>query len=477
MILMKFRNEQIILNNSTTNILRKLRLDSMEILKSAVNAVKPVKLVENYLKTIKRELKGHKKTLDLEQFKRIYVVGGGKACGAMAKALEETLGEKIEEGIINVLDGTENQYDLEKILLNGASHPIPDEKSVVGVRKMLSILEKATTGDLILVLISGGGSSLMTYPSEEIKLEEIQRLTENMLRSGASINELNTVRKHLSRIKGGRLVKAAYPSTVISLILSDVVDDPIDTIASGPTAPDTTTFSDAISALQKHNLWEEAPKSIRTLLETGLKGLIEETPKPGDKIFSKVHNIIVGNNYTACKAAVKRAEALGYQPLLMSTRIEGEARQVGLILSGISKEIVETQNPVPPPAAVIIGGETVVKVLGTGLGGRNQEVALSASLGIDGLDAVITALATDGIDGPTEAAGAIVDGSTLKRANSMKLEPKKYLDDNDSYNFFESLGDALITGPTGTNVNDLMTILVAGNQKNARDHKFFKDTT
>ncbi len=300
----------------------------------------------------------------------------------------------------------------------------------------------------------------MTYPAWDISLEEIRLLTEELLRSGATINELNAVRKHLSAVKGGLMAKRAHPASVLSLILSDVVGDPLDTIASGPTAPDQTTFGDAIRVLKSRGLWKGTPKSIRRRLEEGLSGDVEETPKAGDRMFEKVHNVVVGSNLTAAQAALGRADELGYNSLLLSTSVEGEAKEVGKELADIAKELVEKDTPVKRPAALIAGGETTVTVTGNGVGGRNQELVLGASLEITEYDIVMAALATDGIDGPTDAAGAIVDGTTMKRAETLNLDALKLLADNDSHTFFSKLGDAFFTGPTGTNVNDLTLILV-----------------
>jgi len=457
---MLFKNHDEILANATTETFRRLRWDAMDILKSAVEAVDPCDAVKRSLKVAGGHLQCDGVDLDLGSFSRIFVIGGGKASGAMAVAVDELLGSRISGGVVNVLKGTGGAYQLGRVRLNGASHPIPDEDGLEGVRRMLTLLDDSEENDLFIVLISGGGSSLMTCPAESIRLEDIQKVTDLLLRKGATINELNAVRKHLSSVKGGQMAERARPSTVLALILSDVVGDPLDTIASGPTAPDETTFKDAKDVLKRHGLWEEVPVPIRLRLERGVRGEIKETPKPGDRTFDKVHNVVVGSNIIAARAAAERASALGYSSMILSTMVEGEASQVGTALAGVAREVVATGNPLPPPAAVVVGGETTVTVVSSGRGGRNQELALSAALKIEGLPMVIATLATDGIDGPTEAAGAVVDGSTLKRARSMDLDISRYLADNDSNGFFTALGDALVTGPTGTNVNDLTLILV-----------------
>jgi glycerate-2-kinase len=459
---MLFLNEMGILENAASHTLRKLRRDAMDILSTAVEAVDPGEAIRRNLVIDNGELRIDGVALDLDRYSNVYVIGGGKAGGSMAEAIEELLGDRVTTGILNVLKGTESDYHLEKIRLNGASHPTPGEDGVRGVEEMLTLMEGAGEEDLFIVLISGGGSSLMTYPAWDISLSEIRSLTERLLRSGATINELNAVRKHLSAIKGGLMAKGAHPATVLSLILSDVVGDPLDTIASGPTSPDHTTFEDAIGVLKNRGIWDETPPSVRRHLEKGLGGEVEETPKAGDMIFDRVINVVMGSNLTASRAALGRAEELGYHSLLWSTSVEGEAKEVGMALADIANEIVAADTPVKRPAALIAGGETTVTVTGNGIGGRNQELALSASLKIVGCDAVIAALATDGIDGPTDAAGAIVDGSTLERAERLNMDALQFLEDNDSYTFFRRLGDTFSTGPTGTNVNDLTLILVPG---------------
>jgi glycerate-2-kinase len=458
---MRIINEQRLLSNARSEVIGKLRRDALDILKSAVEAVDAKMVVYRALRLDGSRLTLNGANLDLDRFSRIFVVGGGKAGGAMAEAVEERLGSRIFGGAVNVLKGTGGSHHLRRIELNEASHPIPDEEGVRGVEKMLAPVDHAGERDLVIVLVSGGGSALMTYPAAGIGLDELKKLTDGLLRCGATINELNAVRKHLSGIKGGQLARRAFPATVVGMILSDVVGDPLDVIASGPTAPDRSTFRDAIDVLRRHGLWDGAPIPIRRRLESGASGMIEETPKPGDKIFERVLNVVVGNNFTAARAAVDRAKEMGYNAVLLSTMMEGEARHVGTVYAAVAREIASSGNPTTPPAAIVAGGETTVKVKGSGRGGRNQELALSAALKIDGMDAVVVALATDGIDGPTDAAGAMVDGWTMARARSMDLSPIEHLDENDSYGFFDALGDTIVTGPTGTNVNDIAIILMA----------------
>lgn len=458
---MKIRNKLQLLENTPSQKLRRLRRDALDILEAAVEEVDPRRAILRHITREGNLLRACGIELDMGRFRRILVVGGGKAGGAMAEALEELIGDKITAGVVNILRGTKIGYSYDRIELREASHPIPAEDGVRGVTKMLELIKGLNQDDLVIVLISGGGSALMADPAEGVNLEELRELTEMLLRCGATINELNAVRKHLSMIKGGQLARRAYPATILGLIISDVVGDPLDVIASGPTAPDPTTFKDAYEILRKYGLWDRVAESIRSRITAGLKGMVEETPKPGDKIFNRVFNLIVGSNMTAAKAAASKASTLGYKTLILSTRVEGEARHVGKVYGGVASEVAASGNPIPPPAALVLGGETTVTVTGKGKGGRNQEAALSSAYKIEGLNAVIACLATDGIDGPTDAAGAIVDGTTINRAEAIGVSPEEYLRENDSYSFFKRLGDLIITGPTGTNVNDLAVILVS----------------
>lgn len=301
----------------------------------------------------------------------------------------------------------------------------------------------------------------MPLPRDGIPIADKREITEALLKCGATIGEINTVRKHISDIKGGWLAKNAYPATIVNLILSDVVGDRLEFIASGPTVPDPTTFSDAITVLKKYALWDTTPKSIGKLLSDGENHLVPETPKPNDDAFKKVCNVIVGSNRTASLAAYKHLNSTGLNAVLLTSTLEGEARCVGAILASIAHEVSSSDNPVQKPAGIVAGGETTVTVTGKGIGGRNQELALAAALRLDGMDGVALASAsTDGVDGPTDAAGAIVDGKTLVRARKMGLTPEGHLADNDAYSFFLQLGDLILTGPTGTNVNDVSTIVV-----------------
>jgi len=435
---------------------RELALKSLE---AAIKAVDPKLLIKSKLRLEDSLLCVDGHVFDLKKFKNVYVIGGGKASGSMAEALEEVLGSKITGGLVNI--PKENRHKASTIRLHKASHPIPDESGVEGTRKMLEIAEKAGEEDLIICLISGGGSSLMPMPRGEITLADKRQITEELLKCGATINEINTVRKHISEFKGGWLAKKAYPATILNLVLSDVLGDPLDFIASGPTVPDSTTFSDAIKVLKKYGLWDKAPKSIKKVLTDGERGLIPETPKAGDEAFKKVFNVIIGNNRAASMAACETLRSEGLNTLLLTSLLEGEARHVGTVLASIAREILASENPVKKPAGIVAGGETTVTVTGKGRGGRNQEIALAASLKIRGLEGVVIAsLSTDGVDGPTDAAGAIADEKTIARAETLGLRAEEFLADNNSYGFFSKLGDLILTGPTGTNVNDVSVIIV-----------------
>ena len=453
------KNREKLITNGETELNQKARKLSLDSLESALNAVDPKRIIKSRISLQNSVLKVNGYSFDLKRFKHVYVVGGGKASGSMAEALEQILSEHITDGFINIPRGTKHKTKV--IKLHETSHPIPDETGVKGTRRILEIAEKAGENDLVICLISGGGSSLMPLPRGDISIVDKKKITEALLKCGATINEINTVRKHISDFKGGWLAKKAYPATVLNLILSDVIGDPLDFIASGPTVPDSTTFHEAVKILKKYELWNTVPESIRKVLSDGEKGLIPETPKADDQVFKKVFTVVVGNNRFASLAACESLRSNGLNTLLLTSTLEGEARHVGTVLASIAREISISQNPVSKPAGIVAGGETTVTVKGKGLGGRNQEIALSAALKLEGMNGVVLAsLSTDGVDGPTDAAGAIVDGKTLERAANKGLNPEEFLAENNSYNFFSELGDLIFTGPTGTNVNDVSVIIV-----------------
>ena len=397
---------------------------------------------------------------DLAGVEQVWVVGGGKAATAMVAALHQILGSRLDGGlVVTKYDHVDPGLDTGPVDVVEAGHPLPDDAGVQGTARMADLLASATERDLVLAVISGGGSALLTLPSAGLDLVDLQETTDLLLRAGATIVELNTVRKHLSQIKGGGLARLAGGARVASLILSDVVGDPLDVIASGPTVPDPTTFADATTILERYGLAGRVPQAVRRHLQAGLRGQLPDTPKAGAALFARVHNVIVGSNRLAAEGAVKEAQARGFNALLLSTFVEGEAREVALVAAALAKELVHYDRPVPRPACLVWGGETTVTVRGQGKGGRNQELALAAALAMQDLpNVLLVALGTDGTDGPTDAAGAVATGETIGRAAALGLDPFAHLANNDAYTFFDALGDLIRTGPTGTNVNDLLLL-------------------
>jgi glycerate-2-kinase len=419
-----------------------------EIFSAALAAVDPFTAVESELEQVRTFFR-------VGDFTRLLVTGFGKASWRMAAACEHLLSDLITDGIIVTKYGhvsASNRFA--RIATYEAGHPVPDENGVIATRAIVDLARGADERTLILCLISGGGSALLVAPREGITLGDKQGLTDLLLKSGATINELNAVRKHLSMVKGGRLAQIAHPASIISLIVSDVIGDSLDVIASGPTAPDLSTFSEARAVLEKYRLTHRVPNAILSMLEQGSRGEITETPKQGDDIFENVQNIIVASNSTALAAAKAKAEELGFHTSIFSSTLQGEAREVA---RSLAHHILAAN--LTRPACVLSGGETTVTVRGTGVGGRNTELALAFALEIDGVDGVtLLAAGTDGTDGPTDAAGAVVDGRTISRARSMQLDAPAYLNNNDSYAFFRKTNDLLVTGPTGTNVMDIQII-------------------
>jgi hydroxypyruvate reductase len=391
---------------------------------------------------------------------RLLVVGAGKAAGAMAAAVEETWGERVSGGLVVVKD--DHLAPTRRIRLAEAGHPVPDERGITAAREILGLASSARDGDLVLVLISGGASALTPAPVPPITLADKQAMTRLLLAAGADIGQLNAVRKHCSFFKGGQLARAAAPARVAALLLSDVIGDPLDVIGSGPTAPDASTFADALAILDRFDLRGRMPGSVRERLERGARGEIAETPKPDDPLFARVDNVVIGNNQIVVDAAAERARALGFLPHVLTRSLSGEARVAGRELVALGRDIRAGRGPVAPPACVIAGGETTVTVTGGGRGGRCQELALSAMIEMDGAEGLtVLAAGTDGTDGPTDAAGAIADGGSAGRARREGEDPRARLGDNDSYPLFARLGDLVVTGPTNSNLLDLYLVLVA----------------
>jgi len=444
--------------------LKKMRSEAREIFDSCLEPVDPYGAVKRFLhlegdRMILGMDKGSGIELDLKKYDRISLVGAGKATAPMARAVEELFGERIHKGIIIVKYGFTEALEMTEIV--EAGHPVPDENGVNGTGKILDFLEKAGEKDLFFSLISGGGSALLCQPAGDITLSEKQQITKLLLACGASIDEINAVRKHISLAKGGQMARAIAPATVVNLMLSDVVGDKMDVIASGPFVPDSATFKDVQDIFRKYDL-KDIPTSINKYVEAGLKGQVPETPKVGESIFKNVYNIIVGSNILALEAAAEKAKALGYGTLILSSMVEGETKDVALVHSAIAKEILKTGKPIPAPACIISGGETTVTIRGNGLGGRNQEFGLAAALDLKGLPprVVILSGGSDGNDGPTDSAGAIVDPLTVKRGQDAGADAALYLKNNDAYHFIEKTNDHLMTGPTNTNVMDVRLVLV-----------------
>ena len=430
----------------------------------ALSAVDPSKILKDRIR-IDRDhllikLEGNsEKVFDLKGVDKIFLVGAGKATSAMARAIEEIFEDRITRGIITTKYG--HRLPLNKTEIIEAGHPLPDRKGYEGAKKIQRLLQESGPKDLVIFLLSGGGSALLPFPADQIDLKEKQEATQFLLDCGADIKEINTIRKHISRIKGGWLAKWAYPSTVIGLILSDVVGDHLDVIGSGPTVPDPSTFEEAWGILKEYDLLNEIAPSIRRHLQSGRKGKVEETPKPGEDVFEKVYNSIIGSNTLALFAAKEEAAAFGFNTLILSSSIEGETREAARFHTAIAKEVISSGNPIPRPACILSGGETTVTIKGKGLGGRNQEFVLASAFEISRIGKVVLLSGgTDGTDGPTDATGAVADHTTIDRGKAMGLDPNAFLDNNNAYPFFEKLGDLLITGPTYTNVMDVRIILV-----------------
>lgn len=438
----------------------RLRQDAHTLFQAGLVAVDPMEAIKRHVSLEGSLLQVGDRQYDLDGFDRVFVVGAGKAGASMSKAIEELLPGRINTGIVVVKH--DHLLPTRTIELVEAGHPLPDEDGTVGARRITELVRTATGEDLVICLLSGGGSALLPAPVPGITLAQKQEITELLLASGATINQINTIRKHISTIKGGQLARSVSPATLITLILSDVIGDPLDVIASGPTVPDSDSFGDCWHILDTFRLKEKIAEPILSRFRRGMKGRLPETPKPGDPAFEKTQNIVIASNALALQAAAKKARQLQYNTMVLSTFIEGETREVAKVHAAILKEILKSGSPLPRPACVLSGGETTVTIQGDGLGGRNQEFVLAAAIEIAGMDNVVCFSAgTDGTDGPTDAAGAIADGATVSRARALSLDPQRALRNNDSYHFFDPLGDLLRTGPTNTNVMDLR-ILLAG---------------
>jgi glycerate-2-kinase len=395
---------------------------------------------------------------DLRRYERIVVVGAGKATASMARAVEQRLGSRLQSGFVVVKYG--HVVPTRRIVVAESGHPVPDRSGQRAAARLCAMATELGRRDLLIVLLSGGASSLLPAPVAGVTLTDKQRTTQELLRCGASIREINTVRKHLSRIKGGRLAELTE-ATIVTVILSDVLGDDLSAIASGPTVPDPTTYQEAVAILRRYRIWRALPQRVRQHLNRGCQGFASETPKPGSSLFRRVHHHIVGNNAAAVMAVTSAAREAGLRTLVHTLALTGEAREAGQRFGALAKNIVHEGKPLQRPCCVVAGGETTVTVTGKGIGGRAQEFAAAAALEIAGLAKVwVVAIGTDGTDGPTDAAGAVVDGDTVARAKRLLVDLKDALKRHNTYPALKKLHQLIVTGPTGTNVNDLYLLLV-----------------
>ncbi len=471
---MFIKNRDILLNENIPQKNLELRRILIDVLEIALNAVKPKILIKRAVIIDKNQLKIHNLSLDLTQFRRCIIIGGGKASGAMTAELENILisyGKIPFNGIINIPKGLEidDKNFSGRIRLNFASHPIPDDDGINGVKSMMDLIRNTSNNDLIFCLISGGGSALLPLPMKGLTLGDLKDVNSLLLASGANIKEINAIRKHLSAFKGGRLAKAANKNgepTIISLIISDVIGNRLDTIASGPTVPDQTTYEDAINYLKKYKIFDRIPENARKILLSGYKKEIPETPKKGDPCFLKVHNFIIGSVENAAKAAENYLKQNNIEVRYIQEKIKGEAREYGVnLFKIISQFIEENAKKVKTDKFALIGtGELTVTIKGGGIGGRNQEMLVSFLNSIKNKEInynfLILAVNLDGIEGNSKAMGALIDNSILNKITNENIKPIFFLDNNDSNSFFKKIESEIITGPTGCNVNDLILILI-----------------
>ena len=439
-----------------------LRADAARIWKAALLSVDPEEAVRKVVKRQGEILRIGRRQFQLKKIRKLWILGAGKAAAPMGQALERILGKYISGGILVTKYG--HSLPLKRLEIFEAGHPLPDANGRAAASRMLTLLrEEIGPDDLAICVLSGGASALLVSPAENISLKDKLQCTQLLLNCGANIHEMNAVRKHLSRVKGGGMARLIAPTRTVSLILSDVVGDDVTTIASGPMAPDPTTFADCLQILRKFEVLERVPASVRRCFELGAAGKLEETPKVGDPAFIKSESIIVGSNAQACTAAARMAKRLGYHATVLTSRLEGDTGEAARFHMNIAWEILSHRRPIRRPACIISGGETTVQVTGKGKGGRNQEFTLRcvSELARLPVPCVVASVGTDGTDGPTDAAGAIADTATYSR--SLKFGDQflnESLNNNDSYRFFHCLNDLIITGPTRTNVMDLRIVMV-----------------
>jgi glycerate 2-kinase len=441
---------------STAKALDKLHRDVLNAFERALEAANPRAIIRRNVKVNRGILVVGDIRIQLQKYGKVFVIGAGKASGYMAEEVERLLGSRITSGRVIIPDYQRPWPTSRRIMYLPGSHPVPSKKNIEGAMQMLALAERARSDDLVIMLLSGGASALMEYPLPGLTLRDETTTTDLLLKSGANIQEINTVRKHTSRVRGGRLAET-ISGRILTLIVSDVVGDELDAVGSGPTVPDPTSYHDAKKVLDKYALWSRVPVRVRNLIEQGIRGAVAETPK-NNKGFKRVNNVLVGSNRESCLAAARLMKEKGYGAHILSTHVRGEAREVGRFLGSILADIRNNEF-FSPPVAFIAGGETTVTVNGKGKGGRNQELALSAAVTIAGSkNVVVGSIGTDGVDGPTDAAGAICDGTTVPKGWRRGMDPEAFLENNDSYSYLSKLGDLVKTGPTGTNVNDIMII-------------------
>jgi glycerate 2-kinase len=437
-----------------------LEKDAFTILNAAIDAVRPSLLIRNQIGVERNTLRIKEEQIDLSHYENIYIVGAGKASAFMARSLEAILGDRVTAGAVVVKYAHGAPCQKTKILEGG--HPIIDENSLASTEQILNLVQKAGERDLVFCLISGGGSALLEKLPAGISLPDLQNTFKALLECGAAIEDINTVRRHLSLVKGGQLARAIAPATCITLIISDVIGDPVESIASGPTAPDTTTFSNTWQVIEKYQLANALPEAIKQQLQKGIEGENPETLKPGDPIFNRTRNIVLGNSFLSLKTAEQTARGLGYHTLILSSQIQGEAREIARAIAGMISEIIASEHPLPRPACLLMGGETTVTIRGDGKGGRNQELVLSALLSLKNVSEpyILVSCGTDGTDGPTDAAGGMISRDTWEKTRKLNLNPQEFLGRNDAYHFLEKVDGLIKTGPTGTNVMDIIFALV-----------------
>jgi hydroxypyruvate reductase len=432
----------------------------LTILEAALAAVDPYRATQAFLKRTENVLSVGEQSYDLDRFRRIFVVGAGKAGAPMAQAAEAVLGERITAGVVVVKIG--HSAPTQRVELVEAGHPRPNAAGVAAGRRILDLAAKAGEEDLVIALLSGGGSALLVAPAPGLTLADLQAMTDALLACGAAINEINCLRKHCSAVKGGQLARAIAPAILITFVLSDVVGNPLDVIASGPTVADKTTWADAWAIVRRYDLVDRLPPAIVARVRAGLAGEIPDTPKANDPAFAASQTLIVADNRAAAEAAGRKAGELGFNTLLLTTFVEGEASQVAKVAVALGKEVHSSGRPAAKPACLILGGETTVTLnANPGRGGRNQELALAAALALEGITGItIVSLATDGSDGPTDSAGGLADGGAVQRGRALGLEAEEHLRSHNAYPFLKATHNLLLSGPTQTNVNDLIFVFV-----------------